>query len=313
RDKGTLSGTDAVWYQQANNVIFDHCSFSHGQDECMDISYSQGVSGDVTVQNCIFADSKTGVLLGIDSSNESTELPDLGDFTFINNVFANISHRFPNPQGNGHYDIINNIVYNWKERLIRTTQEGTYNVINNYYKTSNQGLRRNGWYPGSNNLSVRLHKMQIQLGETPLVYASGSVITGQRMEPQDDDSDMFQYFTGSHSSYPQNNQVSSQFFTNQQFPLAGKSFEIKSAHQTYTDVLNDVGANKYLNADGTFGFYQDTKDAADISMIQNDSWVSYSSNDFTYTPVNLVPYPIVPSNSRPSNFYVSNPHIPEIW
>src|SRR5690606_16346575 len=41
RDKGTLSGTDAVWYQQANNVIFDHCSFSHGQDECMDISYSQ--------------------------------------------------------------------------------------------------------------------------------------------------------------------------------------------------------------------------------------------------------------------------------
>ncbi|HNU58814.1 MAG TPA: Ig-like domain-containing protein, partial [Aquaticitalea sp.] len=77
--------------------------------------------------------------------------------------------------------------------------------------------------------------------------------------------------------------------------------------------LNDVGANKYLNADGTYGVYQDTKDAGDITMIQNDGFVSYSSNDFTYTPINLVPYPVLPQNTRPSNFYVSNPHIPEVW
>src|SRR5690606_18333501 len=99
-------GTDAIWCQQATDVIFDHCSFSHGQDEVLDLSYSQGTSGNVTVQNCLFADSKTGSILGTDTRGEGTPLADLGNFTFVNNVFANISHRFPNPQGRGQYDII---------------------------------------------------------------------------------------------------------------------------------------------------------------------------------------------------------------
>jgi pectate lyase len=311
RDSGTVPSTDAIWIQKSSNIVFDHSTFSHGQDEALDISYSEGASGNVTVQNCFFQDSKTGAILGVDSGGNETQ--DLGDFTFINNLFSNISHRFPNPQGNGHYDIINNVVYNWRERLIRITNEGTYNILNNYYKTSAQGLRRNGWFSGNSNLTSRLQKIQAQPNDTPLIYTAGNIVTGQRETPQADDRDMWTYFAGSHPSFTVGAAVGNQFFTTTQFPLAGASFNIKSASQAYVDVLNDVGANKYLNADGTYSFYRDTKDAADILMIQNDSFMSYAINDFAYTPVSQVPYPVLPQNTRPAGFYVSNPHIPENW
>ena len=95
--------------------------------QTFDNSSSSTQSGNATIQNCFYQSSSKGGILGTDSGGT-----DLGDFTFPNNLFINISHRFPNPQGNGQYDIINNVVYNWKERLVRITNEGTYNVINNY-------------------------------------------------------------------------------------------------------------------------------------------------------------------------------------
>ena len=87
-------------------------------------------------------DSSTGALLGTLSSN--------GDFTAVNNVFANMSHRFPNTTaGVGQQcDVVNNIVYNWKARLSRVEGEGDYNFINNYYKPSANGLWSAGWYNG---------------------------------------------------------------------------------------------------------------------------------------------------------------------
>ncbi|MBO3097921.1 Ig-like domain-containing protein [Gelidibacter pelagius] len=313
RNTNKYSSSDPIWNQGGSNIIFDHCTFSHGNDEALDFSYSLGTMGNVTIQNCFLQDSKTGVILGVDSSGNPTPLPDLGDFTFVNNAISNISHRFPNPQGGGQYDIVNNVIYNWKERLIRVTNEGTYNIINNYYKTSAQGLRRSGWFPGTGVITTRLHKLQAQTYNNPLIYTSGSLITGQREVPQVDDSDMWTYFAGSHSSFREGNPVAAKFFTKIQFPFKGVDFTIKTAHQAYIDVLNDVGANKTLNADGTLNEYQDTKDAADILMIQNDSFVSYDKNDFSYPPLSEVPYPTIPRNTRSANFYISNPHIPEIW
>ncbi|HNU60036.1 MAG TPA: hypothetical protein PKI08_08805, partial [Aquaticitalea sp.] len=80
RNSNAVSNTDAIWIQKSSNMIFDHCTFSHGQDEAMSVSYSEGQSGNISIQNCFFQDSKTGTILGIDSG-----AVDLGDFTFINN------------------------------------------------------------------------------------------------------------------------------------------------------------------------------------------------------------------------------------
>ncbi|WP_405571287.1 Ig-like domain-containing protein [Winogradskyella sp. Asnod2-B02-A] len=298
----------AAWFRGCSNFIVDHATFSHGlSQKALDLSASDGTSGSITIQSSFFQDSSNGMIMGTDTREENPPLEDLGNFTLVDNVFSGISHRFPNCQGNGQYDIINNVIYNWKNRLARFTQDGTYNVINNYYKASVNGLRKSGWF-GTTPIT-NLNKVQvINPSDTPLIYASGSIITGQRDLPQDDDRDMFQYFDGSDPQYPLNTQVGDQFFTTTQFPLNGQTFDIKTGQQAYLEVLADVGANKTLNANGSASFYQDNKDASDILMIQNDTY----SGSF-YDSVQSIPHPVVPENTRPQDFYVSSLHIPESW
>lgn len=295
-----------AWFRGCSNYIIDHCTLSHGTDETADLSSSNTDSGNVTIQSCLFSDSAKGMIMGTDTRGEPIPEPDLGNFTFTNNAFVNTSHRFPNMQGNGQYDVINNVVYNWKFRLARITNQGTYNVMNNYYKGAANGIHRPGWFTNYDISNRYLNKLQVLSGENPLIYTSGSVIYNQREVPQPDDSDMWSIFDGSY--LPVNSQVPAQYFTNTQFPLVGHSFEIKSAHQAYMDVLADVGASKTLNADGSFTFFRDSKDAADISMVENDSY-----NGSWYEPVNSIPHPTIPENTRPDNFYISNAHIPEAF
>lgn len=297
RNEGTTQ--DAIWFQGGEDIIIDHCSFSHGGDEGASMAKSNGTMGDVTIQNCIIADSKTGTILGVDRVG--------GDFTFINNVYANVSHRFPNPKGNGHYDIINNIVYNWKARLIRITNEGTYNIMNNYYKTSAQGLRSSGWFGETGNLTNRLHKVLYRSSNNTLIHASGSLVMPHgHTTPDADDSDQFTAFVN--SDIPENDPIPSRAFTSRQFPLSGKSFEIKSAQQAYQDVLNDVGANKTLNSDGSINNYQDTKDSRDIQMIRNDSY----SGSF-YDARSSIPYPVIPENRRSGDYDSDADGMADAW
>lgn len=105
---------DAFWHQGGQNIIVDHCTFSHGGDESGSIAGSTVATGNVTMQNNFFQDSKTGTILGSDGFG--------GEFTLINNVYTGISHRFCNTKGSGRFDIINNVVYNWKYRLSRFSE-----------------------------------------------------------------------------------------------------------------------------------------------------------------------------------------------
>jgi len=298
RFRNDVGSQDTLWFWGGSDIIFDHCTFSHGGDESASWADSVGEIGNVTIQNCFFQDSKTGSILGVDDV--------IGDFTFVNNVYSSISHRFPNPKGDGHYDIINNIVYNWKNRLVRVTGEGTYNVINNYYKGAANGIHRPGWFINYDIPATRLHRLQTQANDNPLIYTSGSVIYLQRETPQIDDSDMWSTFAGSH--LPINIAVPSNYFTATQFPLAGHNYPIQSAHETYNDLLSNVGADKTLNADGSIYPYRDTKDEADLIMIQNDS---YEGN--FYEARNTIPYPTIPQNSRPNGFDSNNDGMPDVW
>jgi uncharacterized protein YjdB len=288
---------DAFWFTGGNNIVVDHCTFSHGGDESGSMGSSVGVMGDITMQNCFFQDSKTGTILGVDNVD--------GDFTFVDNVYSSISHRFPNPKGDGQYDIINNIVYNWKYRLIRISGEGTYNVMNNYYKPAANGLRHPSWF-GDGQINTFLQKVQTQASDSPLIYSSGSIVTGQRETPLSDDSDMWTVFAGSHLA--ENSPVPAQYFTHEQFPLVGQGFTIKTANQTYIDALNNVGADKTLNADGTINAYRDDKDSADILMIQNDTYEGSFFSDRT-----TIAYPTVPQNVRPDGFDSNNDGMPDVW
>lgn len=293
---------DSFKYLGGTDIIFDHCTFSHGMDQSATWGNTSGVMGNVTVQNCFFQDSKTGSILGVDEVE--------GDFTFINNVYSGISHRFPNPKGNGQYDIINNVVYNWRTRLIRITHEGTYNVMNNYYKPSVGGLRSNAWYGDGVISANAMQKLQAKTNKNPLIYTSGNIVTGQRETPQTDDSDMWVYFTASDAPYTPNTPVGSQFFTSTQFPLVGEIFTIETASDAYNNIVveGDLGAYKTLNADGSTNIYRDTKDAGDLNMIINDTY-----NGSFFDDISSIPHPTLPSNTRPSGYDTDNDGMPDAW
>lgn len=309
RNSNVIEATDAINFEQCSDIILDHVTFSHGHDEAVSATYSVGQSGNVTIQNCFLQRSKTGSILGVYTGGE-----DLGDFTFRNNLIADISHRFPNPNGNGRYDVINNVVYNHKERLVRITHSPKCNVINNYYKPAAQGLRRSGWFPSPNPMTTRLQKAQIQPSDTPLVYTAGNIVTGSRTTPQADDKDMWTLFDGTDPSIGAvNSAVPSSYFTSTMFSLVGRPFTIESANDAYTNVVDEAGANKYLNADGTWGTYEDTNDTSYKDSILMDGFVSASPTDFEYPDIDSIPYPTLPNNTRSGGFYVNNPHIPETW
>ena len=295
---GSFPDRDTSIFRLGGDIIFDHCTFSHGNDECLDLS---DTLGNVTVQNCFFQDSKTGLIMGMDSGS--------GDFTFVNNAVSNISHRFPNTRDNGNYDIINNVVYNWKDRLVRVTGNNPHlNVINNYYKPATNGLLNPSFYNGGPIPISNLQKVQTQAGQTTQIYTSGNIITGQRETPQSDDSDMWAVFAGSHLT--ENGPLPLSYFTSTQHTLLGETFTIKTANEAYTDLIinGNVGAYKYLNADGSVSVYRDTRDTTLLAEAQNDTY-----NEAFYADRFPVTHPTISTNTRPVGYYNTNAHIPEVW
>ncbi len=303
-----------LWVFSCSDVIFDHCVFSHGKDEGIDFATSEGESTNITVQNCFYQNNSKGGIFGSDTRNEIAPLEDLGEYTFINNVITNTSHRFPNIQGNGRGDVVNNVVYNWKFRLSRTNMNGKHNFINNYYKPAKEGLRRSSWY--GNGTIDRLHKMQVSVNDNPIIYASGSIITGQRDTPFNDDRDMFSYFWG--SDFPENTQVADKYFTSEMHDIVGEVYDIETAEEAYSNLIVEgkVGIYKYINDNGGVSIYRDEKDIYYLNQIFEDSYeapdTADENGDFLQ-PVSFYEYSIIPENTRPSNFYLSNPHIPEVW
>ena len=295
------SSVDALNFQATSKVIFDHCNFSHGADEALSITNSVNdiPFGEITLQRSFIQNSKTGAILGGCGTTGS------GAITTVNNLWSSISHRFPNPCGDGQQDIVNNVVYNHKARAVRLSPTHPTNFINNYYKPSTAGLRLGGWF-GDGNIANNMHKVRVQDGEIKQIYASGAFITGQDPHSDADDRSFFTAFFG--SSIPEYDPVPDRFFRDTQFPLAGETFEIKSAEETYADVVNDVGANKYLNADGSVGIYLDDKDSADIEMVKNDTY----AGSF-YENWNDIPYPTVPENTRPEGFDTDRDGMPDAW
>lgn len=293
------SNQDAMWMTSTSRMIIDHCSFSHGGDESASIASSRGMSGEVTIQRSLFKDSKTGTILGVD------DVP--GDFTYALNLVANISHRFPNPKGEGHYDIFNNVVYNWKNRLVRITGGGTYNIVDNAYKSAAAGLRKPGWFDADHPLSPRLHKVQTQPQDNPKIFAAGSILLPEhRTTPQADDRDMFQIFAGSHLT--EGDPVPDGYFVAEALPYVGPRPPTRSAAEAYEDVLADVGANRYLDADGVAHAHLDDYDAATLEQVREDGY----TGDF-YGPRSAIPHPVVPERRRPDGFDTDRDGMPDAW
>jgi len=298
----TGSAQDTVSFVGTSDVVVDHCTISHGGDEAFSITASATGKqfGNATLQRSFIQDSKTGSIMG--DCTGATE----GDFTIVDNLWSGVSHRFPNICGRGRYDAVNNVVYNHKWRTLNFNGVNQTNVLNNYFKPSANGLRQSG-YAGTGSIADYMYKVDVNDdSEHLLIHAAGTYITGERTSPMPDDRDLFTAFVG--STVPEGDPVPDRYFVDSAYSLAGKQFTVKSAEQAYDDVLQDVGANKYLNADGSVGSYLDPKDAADIEMVRSDTY-----DGSFYTDWNLIPHPTVPTNVRASDYDTDRDGMPDAW
>ncbi|HLT32503.1 MAG TPA: Ig-like domain-containing protein, partial [Aquaticitalea sp.] len=285
---------DALQISRASNWIIDHCEGWYGTDEGMDVGDSSvyGQDGNITISNCLIAESKTGLIMGKSWDGEDNWNFDYGPVSILRNAFINVSHRFPKAGGAFEMDVINNVVHNWQWRLMRLDPDDyKLNEINNYYQS------------GSNS-SNDLNKTWSRNWMTPEIYTSGNYISSDKKPVGYDEDNSLGWKTFNDNLYP----IQSNWFVSSPHPYQGVAPAVLTANNAKEYVLENVGAIHYLNADGSVGTYRDNLQITYLGYLENDGNVAM---------LDVVDYGTqatgVPSNSRPDGFYNSNPHIPETW
>lgn len=291
------------------NQMFDHCSFSFGTDEAASW-YATGSANNVfniTVQNCLFAESKTGTIVG----GLAGTVPTVNNITVVNNLWYNISHRFPNTAGdNANIEVINNAVWGVSARLVRGNGNGlTLNHQGNYYDYGTRGINDDRvcmyayetGYPSIYSVNNKLVASSIS---TPLASTLS--------EMNVDNTLMWKHFidgtTTPQGTRDKGDQLETEYFTNTEPSSLGESFNISTADEALEYIKKNVGCNARLNGDGTVSSNLDTLDTQWLNNVKNSNYVTALTESEYITPT-------ITSISRDSSYY--NPSksndIPEIW
>jgi hypothetical protein len=285
---GEVTQGDAfVFWGGNNDVILDHVSISFGGDQAITFNPgSRKTQRRQTLQRSIIADSYTGIIMG--GVNDDYEAVD--GISFLNNLVVDISHRTPNMSGNGYFESINNIIYNWQWRAMNLNGGNSkLNHIGNYYKR--------GRFTEQVSIAENANKIQYS---SPVIYTSGNyysgLLTGSAGE---NNQQIWTNFNGSGA-------MGSQYFTSNRYPLLGAAVPLKSAQETYNNVLANVGANKYFDDNGEPQFYLDTYDNTKINNVKND----ISTEPKIYS--NWV-IPNLAVSTRPANYDIDKDGMADAW
>ncbi|WP_460218933.1 T9SS type A sorting domain-containing protein [Psychroserpens sp. MEBiC05023] len=300
---------DALNAYNCTNFIADHCSVSWGGDEAFSL---RGSSSDVTVQNCIFGESATGMLAGESSNANST------NFSINSNLWYNISHRFPNVNAI-RTDVINNVVHNWYTRLkvVASRDHAQLNEINNYYQSGTKTGE-----PRSPNWSVNWLDIGSSSQRSNIrIYSDGNVYPSFLTEDEDDWSLYVHRFNVTGGAYAGTNQWddgNTDFKVSTPFGLLGETTNIMTAEEALASVPLNSGACKYLNSDGSTGEFRDAIDETYVTNVVNGTSESYS-----YPPTNITSkasyvnfhnsVSSTPINSRPSSYDTDNDGMADDW
>ena len=282
------------------NQIYDHVTFAFGVDEAADWqAQASSAVKNVTIQRSFFAESTKGTIIGRQFKKGSP----VGETSFIYNLFFNTGYRTPNIIGDGmNYDVINNVAVNSGGRLINSFGKSNLNHIGNYYDFGN--------YPITDQ-NLNLHRF----GTIPSIYTKGNKITGKDPQGKRLTNTISEMNTNNKLSwkfhldlggFAYGEQLPSNYFTDTQFPLKGKTFSPLPADLTHSNVINDVGCNARLNADGSVSENFDQLDK---------KWLNEVHSGIYPEKMKESKYKVPPMKSvfRPTDFYQANPHIPEVW
>lgn len=277
---------NGIIVDKCTGLVLDHISFTFNDDQGLSMYAKTGDIKNVTVQRCLFSDNATGAIAGL--RDVPTYPYDTGNMTFIYNLYVDQSHRTPNISGNLPYDIINNVYFNWMSRLSNVNHGNlaTINFVGNH-------LRQ-----GSYTTNGFANKISSGSSFNNMIYSAYNYHNTLYPTPQLNDQNLWQTFI---TDQP----ISSSVFTTTQHALVGRSYTILSASESRANVLADVGANKYLNADGTVGTYLDSFDAAKIANA--GTYTSSNPYDKTYA------LPTLPTNSRDGSYDTDGDGIPNTY
>ncbi|WP_211184432.1 pectinesterase [Paenibacillus lemnae] len=121
---------DTMYFEDCQNVIIDHSSFSWGTDEVLSIkskNYDKPLSKNITVQWSIISE---GLL-----THSMGGLIEMNTISMHHNLYAHNNDR--NPKTKGQIDFVNNTVYNWGGYpYVAGGESGTKgygNVVGNYF------------------------------------------------------------------------------------------------------------------------------------------------------------------------------------
>ncbi|GAA4937475.1 pectate lyase [Algibacter agarivorans] len=309
---------DCITIEAASNVIVDHCSFAWAKDEALDIS-GNGDDGNITIQNCLFFENKTAMIVG---TNDSAPY---GSVSILRNASSNTSHRFPKGAGDMELDVINNLIHNWRYRTLRLDGfDFTLNHIGNYYQSGSNTLASALNYDSSTGkLVTGIYMIATNTTMSPNIYSRFNHIDRNLIDlynneystNPDGSYDMSAYsetndISAWHSFGSTNtNPVKSEWFTSIQQTLQGLAPNILAASSLKTEILPTVGACQTLNADGTLNFWRDSIDIQAVDEIQNDnSRPLYLQSDSKFGA-----NPTYTSVTRPEGYDTDADGMADIW
>ncbi|WP_339624137.1 T9SS type A sorting domain-containing protein [uncultured Winogradskyella sp.] len=288
-------------FNRGTGCMVYNCEFMYATDEALAIGGNEnGAMGNITVQDCLFFESKTGLIVGTswqgqDEWNDLSNTTLSGNVSVIRNAFVNISHRFPKAGGIAHFDVLNNVVHNWKNRLLRfDPADYTLNEISNYYQSgSNSAVQ--------NNVTWARDWM------SPEIYTTNNFMSSDHKPLGFDTDNSLGWEVFNDNVYP----IQSSWFVDSIHPYNRNTLTPISAVDSKAYVLENAGAIYYLNSDGSRGVFRDNLTERYLSYLDTQSQVSSLDYQTEYGEEATN----VPNNTRPSNYYNSSKSndIPEIW
>lgn len=305
----TISSEDALNYTNSTNIIFDHCSISYGGDGAFS---PIGNASDLTIQNSILGESQSGMIVGDETIEYDSQ------FSLLRNVFFNIGDKLPNINGRN-TDVINNVVYNWNSRLMvmSSHDNSQLNEINNYYFPGTKTGTANAPDWAINLVDVGADSSKANIS----IHTSGNVLPGY-LTAVGDSTTLWKHSddvtSGSLSPLSQYDDVDPSLISGSAFTFQGRAITPITAEESLIEVVQDAGANKFLDEEGRYGFNRDSIDEKYVNYIATEASTDYAvpptdipSEDYYLDFQNSITG--TPINTRSASYDTNNDGIPDVW
>ncbi len=290
--QSSFNGDGITFAEDHGAVVLDHCSFSFSKDENLDI----GRDAQATVSHGLFGPGKTGALVG-----SSNRIMNAGSYTFVQNLFANITHRFPKVGGPSDVYVGNNFIHNWMFRIVRMDPfDYRLNFVDNYLQ---KGVNTRLASPPNSNLNKSwVRPFDGFDTPSPRIYADGNALPDSPPAGfPEDQSLLFQEFQ--HDDSPP---LPANWFVESLIPHPGVGIVRMSAEEVRSTVPQDAGAIYSLNADGSILVFRDSLDASLVSQASENSDAAIPAEAEWVLPT-------LPENARPADFDTDRDGMPDTW